>query len=56
VKEQIEEETLAMKLLDKIKIAGGSNADNTALYNLDRELKDTPDSAGSALDVTAEKP
>lgn len=56
VKEQIEEETLAMRLLDKIKIAGGDKADKTALYNLDRELKETPDSAGSALDATAEKP
>jgi len=56
VKEQIEEETLAMNLLNKIKIAGGDKADKTALYTLDRELKDTPDSAGSALDVTAEKP
>jgi ferritin len=56
VKEQIEEETLAMNLLNKIKIAGGEKADKTALYNLDNELKDTPDSAGSAQDVTAEKP
>lgn len=56
VKEQIEEETLAMNLLNKIKIVGGDKADKTALYTLDRELKDTPDSAGSALDVTAEKP
>jgi ferritin len=56
VKEQIEEETLAMNLLDKIKIAGGDKADKTALYNLDKELKGAPDSAGSALDVTAEKP
>jgi ferritin len=56
VKEQIEEETLAINLLDKIKIAGGYDADKTALYDLDKELKETPDSAGSALDVTAEKP
>jgi ferritin len=56
VKEQIEEETLAINLLDKLKIAGGDKADQTALYDLDRELKDTPDSAGTALDVTAMKP
>ena len=56
VKEQIEEETLAMNLLNKIKIAGGEKADKTALYSLDRDLKETPDGAGSALDVTAEKP
>jgi ferritin len=56
VKEQIEEETLAMNLLNKIKIAGGVKADNTALYSLDRDLKETPDGAASAQDVTAEKP
>ena len=56
VKEQIEEETLAMNLLNKIKIAGGDKANNNALYSLDRDLKETPDGAGSALDVTAEKP
>src|SRR5664280_603482 len=53
VKEQIEEETLAMNLLNKIKIAGGEKADSNALYSLDRDLKGTPDSAGSAQDVTA---
>ena len=56
VKEQIEEETLAMTLLNKIKIAGGEKADKTALYSLDRDLKDTPDGASSAQDVTADKP
>ena len=56
VKEQIEEETLAMNLLNKIKIAGGAKADKTALYHLDKDLKETPDGAASALEVTAEKP
>jgi ferritin len=56
VKEQIEEETLDMNLLNKIKIAGGEKADSNALYSLDRDLKETPDSAGSAQDVTADKP
>ena len=36
VKEQIEEETLAMSLLDKIKIAGGEKVSDEALYLLDR--------------------
>jgi ferritin len=56
VKEQIEEETMAINLLNKIKIAGGDKANNIALYSLDRDMKETPDSAGSAQDVTAEKP
>ena len=56
VKEQIEEETLAMNLLNKIKIAGGEKANNIALYSLDRDLKETPDGIGSAQDVTAENP
>lgn len=56
VKEQTEEETLALNLLDKINIAGGENAGNTALYSLDRDLEKTPDDAVLAQDVTAENP
>ena len=56
VKEQVEEETLAMKLLDKIKIAGGEKAHDDALYNLDRDLGTTPDDAKLAQDATADKP
>ena len=56
VKEQIEEETLALNLLDKIKIAGGNKADSHTLYSLDRDLKKTPDDARSAQDVTADAP
>src|ERR1017187_5990378 len=37
VKEQIEEETLAMSLLDKLNLAGGEKASNNALYSLDRD-------------------
>src|ERR1700759_3832390 len=33
VKEQTEEETLALNLLDKIKIAGGENANSNSLYS-----------------------
>ena len=56
VKEQIEEETLAMNLLDKLKIAGGEKINNNTLYSLDRDLEKTPDEARSAQDVTADNP
>jgi ferritin len=56
VKEQTEEETLALNLLDKIKIAGGAKASGDALYNLDRDLEKTPDDAVLAQDKTAIKP
>lgn len=56
VKEQTEEETLALDLLDKIKIAGGENANSNSLYSLDRDLKSTPDDARLAQDVTADNP
>jgi ferritin len=56
VKEQTEEETLALNLLDKIKIAGGEKIDTNSLYSLDRDLQTTPDDAILAQDVTADKP
>jgi ferritin len=56
VKEQTEEETLAMNLLDKIKIAGGVNASGDALYNLDRDLEKTPDDAELAEEKSATNP
>lgn len=56
VKEQTEEETLAMQLLDKIKIAGGENADAASLYSLDRDLESMPDEGELAQDATVEKP
>jgi ferritin len=56
VKEQIEEETLAMQLIDKIKIAGGEKADAASLYSLDRDLEKAPDSVDSAEKVTTENP
>ncbi len=56
VKEQIEEETLAMNLLDKMKIAGGEKIHSNTLYSLDRDLEKTPDDARSAQDVTADNP
>lgn len=56
VKEQLEEETLAMDLMDKIKIAGGENAKSDALYTLDKDLMSTPDDAPTAEQATADKP
>ena len=56
VKEQIEEETLAMNLLNKLKIAGGEKVNNHILYSLDRDLGKSPEEAQSAQDVTAENP
>ena len=56
VKEQTEEETLALNLLDKIKIAGGTKASGEALYALDSDLKTKPDDATLAEDKTASNP
>jgi len=56
VKEQTEEETLALDLLDKIKIAGGEKANDDALYNLDRDLASMPDEAPLAQEATTENP
>jgi ferritin len=55
VKEQIEEETMALSLLDKIKIAGNKK-DSNALYSFDRDLEKTPDEAKSAEDATVDNP
>lgn len=56
VKEQTEEETLALNLLDKIKISGGTNATPEALYTLDRDMEKEPDEAELAESKTVEKP
>lgn len=56
VKEQTEEETLALELLDKIKIAGGENMNSNAIYSLDRDLEKAPDDARLAQNVTAVEP
>jgi len=47
---------MAMDLLDKIKVAGGPDAKDDALFALDNELAKTPDDAILAQDVTVEKP
>ena len=56
VKEQIEEETFAMNLIDKLKIAGGEKASGESLYSLDRDMKNTPDDAELAQDKSVENP
>ncbi len=56
VKEQIEEETLASALLDKIKIVGGENAKGDSLYLIDKELESRPDDASLARDATTTNP
>ena len=56
VKEQIEEETLAMNLIDKLQIAGGDKATDESLFNLDKTLEKTPDEAEDARHATAENP
>ncbi len=56
VKEQTEEETLAMELLDKIKIAGGEKADAASLYSLDRDLEKAPDDVEPAENATVDNP
>lgn len=56
VKEQTEEETMVMNMLDKLKIAGGEKASGEALYSLDRDMKKTPDDADLAQDKTVENP
>jgi ferritin len=56
VKEQTEEETLIMNMLDKLKIAGGEKASGESLYSIDRDLKSTPDEADLAQEKTVEAP
>ena len=56
VKEQTEEETLVMTLLNKMKIAGGEKITDDALYAFDRDLENTPDEARPAQDITADNP
>lgn len=56
VKEQVEEETLALQLMDKITIAGGENISNTALYVIDKDIEGVPNEVKSSLEVTTDKP
>ena len=56
VKEQTEEETLSLNLLDRIKIAGGEKASGNALYSLNRDLRKAPDEAKLAEEKSATNP
>lgn len=56
VQEQIEEETLAMELIDKLKIAGGDHATHESLSTLDKYLGIADDSADLARDANSENP
>ena len=56
VKEQTEEENLAISLLDKIKIAGGEKATGNALYELNKDLLTTSNDVKLAQDVTTDNP
>ena len=56
VKEQIEEEKLALGLIDKLKIAGGDKATDESLFNLDKTLAQTPDDEPLPQEATADNP
>jgi ferritin len=56
VEEQIEEETLAMNILDKIKLAGGEKISNDALYLLDKDLAKGSEEVRPAQEATAVNP
>ncbi len=56
VKEQTEEETMVMNMIDKLKIAGGEKASGDSLYSLDRDMKSTPDDAELAQEKSVENP
>ena len=56
VKEQVEEETLALELMDKIKVAGGEKIGPDALYLLDKDMETKSGEVKSALEVTAVNP
>lgn len=56
VKEQIEEEKLALELIDKLKIAGGDKASDESLFNLDKALGEADDEVSLAREATAENP
>lgn len=56
VKEQIEEETLVMDLLDKLKIAGGPQASDESLLYLDSKIGKQEDEADLAREASVENP
>ena len=56
VKEQTEEEKLALELIDKLKIAGGDKASDESLFTLDKSLEAAPDDVSLPQEATAENP
>lgn len=56
VQEQIEEETLAQNLIDKLKIAGGDRASDESLFTLDKTLQETPGDVPLAQEATGVNP
>lgn len=56
VMEQVEEETLAMNLLDKMKIAGGENMNSNALYSFDKDMENASGEVKPAQEATAVNP
>lgn len=56
VKEQTEEEKLALELIDKLKIAGGDKASDESLFTLDKSLEAAADDVSLPQDATAENP
>lgn len=56
VKEQIEEETLVMDLLDQLKVAGGPKATDESLLYLDKAIGNQEDEADLARDADVENP
>ena len=56
VKEQIEEETLVMDILDMLKIAGGDKATDESLLYFDRKMGEKEDDAEMARNVSGPNP
>ena len=56
VQEQVEEETLAMNLLNKMKIAGGEKMNGDALYSFDKDMEKDSGEVRLAQDVTTVNP
>jgi ferritin len=56
VREQIEEETMVMDLLDTLRIAGGSNASHEALQYFDAKMGQKNDEAALPREATSQNP
>lgn len=56
VREQIEEEKLALGLMDKLKIAGGDRATDESLFELDKYMEHASGEVTLARESTADNP